>query len=185
MYYLIFNLNKYWITYSPDSIRRYIFNWKKVITSCPIPRNHNEQSDPVLIWKFPNIALRKLCFHFLSQWMGYDRGDSFSFDFLNQMELHLVQNSFLSVRCTISMECLLTKDNNEISKSKQNIILRQLQGWQLGFKRAPFGSNIFFLIGTSLTPPTRNNLTPLDNYFILFIPKSFSRNYLPFIIDIF
>ena len=27
------------------------------------------------------IALRKLCFHFLSQWIGYDRGDSFPFDF--------------------------------------------------------------------------------------------------------
>ena len=24
--------------------------------------------------------------------MGYDRGDSFPFDFFNQMELHLVQN---------------------------------------------------------------------------------------------
>ena len=24
--------------------------------------------------------------------MGYDRGDSFPFDFLNQMEFHLVQN---------------------------------------------------------------------------------------------
>ena len=27
------------------------------------------------------IALRKLCFHFLSNRMGYDRGDSFSFNF--------------------------------------------------------------------------------------------------------
>ena len=26
-------------------------------------------------------ALRKLLFHFLSNWMGYDRGDSFPFDF--------------------------------------------------------------------------------------------------------
>ena len=26
-------------------------------------------------------TLRKLYFHFLSHWMGYDRGDSFSFDF--------------------------------------------------------------------------------------------------------
>ena len=24
--------------------------------------------------------------------MGYDRGDSFSFDFLNQIEFHLIQN---------------------------------------------------------------------------------------------
>ena len=27
------------------------------------------------------ITLRKLYFHFLSHWMGYDRGDSFPFDF--------------------------------------------------------------------------------------------------------
>ena len=26
-------------------------------------------------------TLRKLVFHFLSNWMGYDRGDSFPFDF--------------------------------------------------------------------------------------------------------
>ena len=26
-------------------------------------------------------TLRKLCFHFLSNLMGYDRGDSFPFDF--------------------------------------------------------------------------------------------------------
>ena len=32
------------------------------------------------VWKF-RFALRKLYFHFLSNWMGYDRGDSFSFDF--------------------------------------------------------------------------------------------------------
>ena len=28
-----------------------------------------------------DFALRKLCFHFLSHSMGYDRGDSFPFDF--------------------------------------------------------------------------------------------------------
>ena len=38
-------------------------------------------------------TLRKLYFHFLSYWMGYDRGYSFHFDFLNQMEIHLVQKS--------------------------------------------------------------------------------------------
>ena len=27
------------------------------------------------------VPLRNLCFHFLSHWMGYDRGDSFPFDF--------------------------------------------------------------------------------------------------------
>ena len=37
-------------------------------------------------------TLRKLHFQFLSHWMGYDHGDSFPFDFLNQMEFHLVQN---------------------------------------------------------------------------------------------
>ena len=37
-------------------------------------------------------TLRKLYFHFLSNWMGYYRDDSFPFDFLNQMEIHLVQN---------------------------------------------------------------------------------------------
>ena len=37
-------------------------------------------------------SLRKPVFHFLSHWMGYDRGDSFPFDFLNQMEIHLVKN---------------------------------------------------------------------------------------------
>ena len=26
-------------------------------------------------------TMRKLVFHFLSHWMGYDRGDSFPFDF--------------------------------------------------------------------------------------------------------
>ena len=26
-------------------------------------------------------TLRKLCFHLLSQWKGYDRGDSFPFNF--------------------------------------------------------------------------------------------------------
>ena len=36
-------------------------------------------------------TLRKLCFLFLSHLMGYDRGDNFPFDFLNQMEFHLVQ----------------------------------------------------------------------------------------------
>ena len=40
----------------------------------------------------PLPTLRKLYFHFLSHWMGYDHGDSFPFDFLNQMEFHLVQN---------------------------------------------------------------------------------------------
>ena len=38
-------------------------------------------------------TLRKLCFHFHSHWMGYDRRDSFSFDFLNQMEFHLCSKS--------------------------------------------------------------------------------------------
>ena len=37
-------------------------------------------------------TLRKLYFDFLSNRMGYDRGDSFPFDFLNQMEFHSVQN---------------------------------------------------------------------------------------------
>ena len=36
-------------------------------------------------------TLRKLCFHFLSHWMGYDRGESF-LSILNQMKFHLVQN---------------------------------------------------------------------------------------------
>ena len=29
----------------------------------------------------PSLAQRKLYFNFLSHWMGYDRGDSFPFDF--------------------------------------------------------------------------------------------------------
>ena len=37
-------------------------------------------------------TLRKLYFHFLSHWMGYDRGDNFPFNFLNPIEFHLVQN---------------------------------------------------------------------------------------------
>ena len=36
-------------------------------------------------------TLRKLYLHFLSHWMGYDRGDNF-LSILNQMELNLVQN---------------------------------------------------------------------------------------------
>ena len=32
-------------------------------------------------WLSVSFPLRKLYFHFLSHWMGYDRGDSFSFDF--------------------------------------------------------------------------------------------------------
>ena len=36
-------------------------------------------------------TLRKLFFHFLSQWMGYDRGDSFIFNF-KPNGIHLVQN---------------------------------------------------------------------------------------------
>ena len=39
-----------------------------------------------------HVTLKKLYFHFLSNWMGYDRGNSFPFDFLNQMDFHLVQN---------------------------------------------------------------------------------------------
>ena len=38
----------------------------------------------VLFHSCPGVCirtLRKLCFHFLSRWMGYDRGDSFPFDF--------------------------------------------------------------------------------------------------------
>ena len=48
-----------------------------------------------ILENFPNsenASLRKLEFHFLSNWMGYDRGESFPFDFLNQIEFHLVQN---------------------------------------------------------------------------------------------
>ena len=36
-------------------------------------------------------TLRKLYFHFLSHWMGYDRGTVF-LSILNQMEIYLVQN---------------------------------------------------------------------------------------------
>ena len=49
------------------------------------------------------VTLRKLYFQFISNLMGYNRGDIFTFDFepngilfllsiLNQMEFHLVQN---------------------------------------------------------------------------------------------
>ena len=42
-------------------------------------------------------TLRKLYFSFLSHWMGYDRGDSFSFDFeLNGMPLGSKSNGKLS-----------------------------------------------------------------------------------------
>ena len=40
-----------------------------------------------------HCTTRKLYSHFLSDWMGYDRGgDSLPFDFLKQMEFYLVQN---------------------------------------------------------------------------------------------
>ena len=45
------------------------------------------------LWPKMNCnTLRKLYFHFFSNRMGYDRGDSFPFDFLNQIEFHLVHN---------------------------------------------------------------------------------------------
>ena len=38
----------------------------------------------------PCCTLRKLVFHFLSNWMGYNRGESFPSDFLNQIDFNLV-----------------------------------------------------------------------------------------------
>ena len=43
--------------------------------------------------RFPQHTLRKVAFHFLSLWMGCDRGDCFLFDFMDQMDIYLVQNS--------------------------------------------------------------------------------------------
>ena len=37
-------------------------------------------------------TLKKLYFHLLSRYMGYDRGDSFPLNILNQIQIHLVQN---------------------------------------------------------------------------------------------
>ena len=51
---------------------------------------HSAVKSP-LTWSTFSGALRKLCFHFLSQWMGYDRGDSF-LSILNQIKFHLVSN---------------------------------------------------------------------------------------------
>ena len=56
--------------------RRQVISWQR-------PVRKSDRNSP---------ALRKLYFHFLSNWMGYDHGDSFPFAFLNQIEFHLVQN---------------------------------------------------------------------------------------------
>ena len=37
--------------------------------------------DRTRVSTWPLRTLRKLCFHFLSYWLGYDRGDSFPFNF--------------------------------------------------------------------------------------------------------
>ena len=42
---------------------------------------------------FYQSTLWKLYFHFLLNWMGYDHGDRFPFDFLNQMEIDLCLKS--------------------------------------------------------------------------------------------
>ena len=45
------------------------------------------------------LSLRKLDFHFLSNWMGYDRGDSFPFDFEpNEIQFGLKLKGKLSPR---------------------------------------------------------------------------------------
>ena len=44
--------------------------------------NFSEQSSKFKMYNiYEDVTLKKLYFHFLSNWMGYDRGDSFPFDF--------------------------------------------------------------------------------------------------------
>ena len=55
---------------------------RKALNCYPIiPRDPSisECPGPGIVYR--TRALRKLVFHFLSHWMGYDRGDSFPFDF--------------------------------------------------------------------------------------------------------
>ena len=89
--------NKRWISL------QIIFIWKQKMNKF----TNNDRHIPIIltqllvyIMKYTMLyigmtdqnILRKICFHFLSNWMGYDRGDSFFFRVLNQMEFHLVQN---------------------------------------------------------------------------------------------
>ena len=60
----LFRMTEYYY-YMSQSIRVFFIYYKMDAMSC---------------------TLRKLVFDFLSNWMGYDRGDSLHFDFLNQME---------------------------------------------------------------------------------------------------
>ena len=83
---------------------------EKTSISFPFKLNWSAEVKLFNIVYFP-ISLRKLAFHFLSHWMGYDRCDSFPSDFepngilfglkskgtvflsiMNQMESHLIQN---------------------------------------------------------------------------------------------
>ena len=55
--------------------------------------SHVEQGGIVRPWLRRPPTLRKLYFHFLSHWMGYDCGDSFPFDFNWKMEQFSKWNS--------------------------------------------------------------------------------------------
>ena len=46
-----------------------------------MPRDPSISAIRIIVDVFPLCTLRKLVFHFLSNWMGSDRGDSFPFDF--------------------------------------------------------------------------------------------------------
>ena len=66
-----------------DNFPKWWSEWHNLIT---ITKKKNHTHRPP-----GNFTLRKLYFHFLPNRMGYDRCDSFPFDFLTQMEFHLVQ----------------------------------------------------------------------------------------------
>ena len=55
--------------------------WKYSVCRCPVfvtATNESTSQYSETWWKH---TLRKLAFHFLSNWMGYDHGDSFPFNF--------------------------------------------------------------------------------------------------------
>ena len=66
---------------------KYILIWKRF--PCVI---YAEQNPRPLGSILSPCKLIKLYFHFLSNWMGYDRGDSFPFSILNWLEFRLAYN---------------------------------------------------------------------------------------------
>ena len=70
------------------------FNWAPIVPKC-LSFSNGRLEDPSLVKHAceRSPTLRKLLFYFLSNWMGYDRGDSF----------HLVQNR--EENCDYEFEC--------------------------------------------------------------------------------